>query len=159
MFAIAATSDGFALAFGLSSFVEPSTRAGRRFAKLSEGCSIIGVDWALARRKSRVICISRKSRVLVCAASEISYLSGPGRGVVLMKLDDGDQLMGIKVANNPEDALVVKTTLGGEQKITLARHDTSARGGKGRDLIKRGQISEVLQPAPVAPQLSDPTDS
>jgi DNA gyrase subunit A len=155
-YAIAATSDGFALAFGLSAFIEPSTRAGRRYAKLTEGCSVVGVEWAVARRKPRAICISRKSRVLVCAASEISYLSGPGRGVVLMKLDDGDQLLGIKVANDPEDALLVKTTLGGEQKITLARHDTSARGGKGRDLIKRGQISEVLLPTPVAPQLSDP---
>ena len=159
VYAIAATSDGFALAFGLSAFIEPSTRAGRRYAKLTEGCSVVGVDWAVARRKPRVMCVSRKSRVLVCAAPEISYLSGPGRGVVLMRLDDGDQLLGIKVANDPEDALVVKTTLGGEQKITLARHDTSARGGKGRDLIKRGQISEVLLPAPVAPQLSDSKDT
>src|SRR5678815_3780015 len=35
--AIAVTSDGYSLRFGLDSFVEPSTRTGRRFARPSEG--------------------------------------------------------------------------------------------------------------------------
>ena len=154
-YAIAVTSDGFALAFGLSSFVEPSTRAGRRYAKVPEGCSVVGVDFAVAKKKPRVMCVSRKSRVLVCAANEITYLGGPGRGVVLMKLDDGDQLVGIKVAHGPDDTLSVKTTLGGEQKINLTRFEPASRGGRGRDLIKRGQISEVLLATPVLPQLTE----
>lgn len=154
-FAVAATSDGFALAFGLSAFIEPSTRAGRRFAKLAEGSSVVGADLASARGKPRVLGISRKSRVLVCPVSEISYLSGPGRGVALMKLDDGDYLVGFKVMSKPEDMLVVKTTFGGEQKVTADRFEPSARGGRGKELIKRGQISEVIPPTPVAPQLPE----
>ena len=57
--------------------------------------------------------------------AEVSYLNGPGKGVVLMKLDDDDQLVGLKVARKPDDALVLKTTLGGEQKVTLGRVDAS----------------------------------
>src|SRR6187431_3541393 len=41
--AIAVTSDGYSLRFGLDSFVEPSTRAGRRFARPSEGVDVVGV--------------------------------------------------------------------------------------------------------------------
>ena len=155
-YAIAATTDGFALAFGLSPFLEPSTRSGRRFAKLSEGSSVVGVELAPAKGKPKVITITRKSRTLICAASEISYLNGPGKGVLLVKLDEGDQLVGVKVALSPADVLAVRTSLGGEQKISLGRVDNSARGGKGREIIKRGQISEVLLPTPEAPQLSGP---
>ncbi len=153
-YAIAATTDGFALAFGLSPCLEPSTRSGRRYAKLSEGCSVIGVELTTVKGKPKVISVTRKSRVLICAAAEISYLNGPGRGVILVKLEEEDQLVGFKIAFGPDDALVLKTTLGGEQKVSLARHEVSARGGKGFQLIKRGQISEVVLPTPVAPQLS-----
>ena len=86
----------------------------------------------------------------MCAASEVSYLNGPGKGVVLVKVDDGDQLVGFKVALSSEDILVVKTSLGGEQKLSLGRLEASARGGKGREILKRGQISEVVLPTPEA---------
>ena len=158
-YAIAGTSDGYALAFGLSSFLEPSTRAGRRFAKPSEGCTVIGVELAPARGKPQVLCISHKSRVLLCAAAEVSYLSGAGRGVALMKLDEGDNLVGLKVVRGSEDVLVVKTTLGGEQKVVASRYEVSARGGRGKELIKRGQISEVVLAVPTAPQLLELKDA
>src|SRR5262249_43283442 len=35
--AVAVTSDGYSLRFGLDGFVEPSTRAGRRFARAADG--------------------------------------------------------------------------------------------------------------------------
>ena len=137
--------------------MEPSTRSGRRFAKLSEGNSVIGVELTPAKGKPKVLSVSRKSRVLICAASEISYLNGPGRGVVLLKLDDDDQLVGFKIALGPDDVLVVKTSLGGEQKISLTRQEMSSRGAKGRqEIIKRGRIREVVPTTPVAPQLSGP---
>jgi len=41
--AIAVTSDGYALRFGLDGFVEPSTRSGRRFARPSEGAEVLAV--------------------------------------------------------------------------------------------------------------------
>lgn len=158
-FAIAATSDGYALAFGVSTFLEPSTRSGRRFAKLAEGSTVIGVDLVAAKAKPQVLGITRKSRVLICAASEISYLSGAGRGVILMKLDEGDELVGFKTISTAEDVLLVKTTLGGEQKVVPERFELSTRGGRGRELIKRGQIAEVILPMPAAPQLPELKDA
>src|SRR5512134_1773998 len=41
--ALAVTSDGYSLRFGLDGFVEPSTRAGRRYARPSDGVEVLGV--------------------------------------------------------------------------------------------------------------------
>src|SRR5262249_45225499 len=43
-FGVAASSDGYALCFGLAPLVEPSTRSGRRYAKTSEGASIVNAE-------------------------------------------------------------------------------------------------------------------
>ena len=40
---VAVTSDGYALRFGLEPFVEPSTRAGRRFARPAKDAEVVGV--------------------------------------------------------------------------------------------------------------------
>jgi DNA gyrase subunit A len=42
--AVAVTSDGYALRFSLEPFVEPSTRAGRRFARVPEKAQVVGVE-------------------------------------------------------------------------------------------------------------------
>src|SRR4029453_4475411 len=39
----AVTSDGYSLRFSLETFVEPSTRAGRRYARPSDGVEVVGV--------------------------------------------------------------------------------------------------------------------
>lgn len=152
-YAVAATSDGLGLAFGLNAFVEPSTRAGRKFAKLSEGATIIGV--ALIRGKETLIVASHEKKGLLCPASEISYLNGPGKGVTLIKLEDNDRVVGFAAAYTHEDALVLRTSLGGEQRISPAKQEISARGGKGRDLIKRGQFVEAVLPPVEAPTLPE----
>ena len=40
---MAVTSDGYSLRFGLDPFVEPSTRAGRRYARPADGVEVVGV--------------------------------------------------------------------------------------------------------------------
>src|SRR6185295_7744504 len=41
--AVAVTSDGYSLRFSFEPFVEPSTRAGRRYARAPEGAEVVGV--------------------------------------------------------------------------------------------------------------------
>jgi DNA gyrase subunit A len=147
--AVAATSDGYALAFGLSGFLEPSTRTGRRFAKPAEGAEIVGVERVAGRET--LICATRERRALLCAANEVSYLSGAGRGVLLVKLEDQDRVIGFTVARNETDALVVETSAGGEQRISPAKYEISARGGRGREVIKRGTLTRRVWPTPEVP--------
>jgi len=42
--ALAVSCDGYALRFGLDTFVEPSTRTGRKFARPAKGATIVGVE-------------------------------------------------------------------------------------------------------------------
>ena len=147
--AVAATSDGYALAFGLSAFLEPSTRAGRRFAKPAEGAVVVGVE--RIGGKETLICATRERRALLCAASEVSYLSGAGRGVLLVKLEEGDAVIGFTVAHKDSDALVVETSAGGEQRISPSKYELSTRGGRGREVIKRGTLTRRVLPTPEVP--------
>jgi DNA gyrase subunit A len=149
-YAVAASSDGYALCFGLSSFIEPSTRSGRRFARPAEGATIIGVQ--TVHGSETLIAASRSARALLCPVQEVNYLSGAGRGVILMKLDDDDALIGFKAATDDKDTLTAKTSGGGEQRINTARYELTQRGGKGREVIKRGSLTEIVLEPPPPPE-------
>ncbi|HEX2881744.1 MAG TPA: DNA topoisomerase IV subunit A [Polyangiaceae bacterium] len=138
----AAASDGYAACFGVSAFVEPSTRSGRRFMRLKEGNTVVSAQ--LIRGGEKVIAASTEGRALVTKVDEVNYLSGPGRGVVLMKIGEGERLLAAKVATGNDDTLRVRTSMGGEQKISADRYETTSRGGKGKEVIKRGSFAEVL---------------
>jgi DNA gyrase subunit A len=153
-YAVAATSDGYALAFGLTPLLEPSTRAGRRFAKPAEGAEVVGVG--MASGKEIAIAASQKRRALLAPVGEISYLSGPGKGVVLIKLDDDDKLIGFLVAKGGDRALVLESSLGGEQRVSPDKYEVGARGGKGREIMKRGTLVRALPPELAAPPPLEP---
>ena len=72
MHALAVTSDGYSLRFGLDGFVEPSTRAGRRYAKAGDGVDVVGV--ARITGQEVVIAATRDARAMLCRADEINFL-------------------------------------------------------------------------------------
>ncbi len=148
-YAVAATSDGYAFSIGIAPFIEPSTRTGRRYAKPAEGVQVVGVS--LARGKEVVIAATREGRALFCTVDEVNYLSGPGKGVLLVKLDDGDALVAMKAAKDSHDTLLLETSLGGEKRLARGDYELTARGGKGRDVIKRGKLLKVVIETPSAP--------
>jgi DNA gyrase/topoisomerase IV subunit A len=155
-FAVAATSDGYAFCFGLSSFLEPSTRSGRRFARPKKGSVVTGVE--AVHGDEILIAASRERRVLLCRVEEINYLSGPGRGVQLIKLRSGDTLLGFRTACGDRDTLTVRSSLGGEQRINTAKYETTSRGGKGREIMRRGQLLRVVPEPAQAPTLDKPDE-
>ncbi|MBX3181994.1 MAG: DNA topoisomerase IV subunit A [Polyangiaceae bacterium] len=153
-FALAATTDGYGLCFSLAPFAEPSTRAGRRFARPAKGHRVL--DVVSVHGDETLIAASRDRRALLCAVSEVSYLSGPGKGVQLIKLGKGDELVGILAAENEGDALTLRTSLGGEQRVSRSRFELTGRGGKGREVMKRGTlVAAVRGPAAPPPELSE----
>jgi DNA gyrase subunit A len=153
--AIAATSDGYALRFSLEPLVEPSTRAGRRFARPSGSAEVVAVEKITG--EETLIVATRDARALLCKADEVNYLSGPGKGVILIKLvGDDDQVIGFMASHGDRDLMRVETSRGGEQTISTAKYEITGRGGKGRELLQRGQFSRVipgdlLTPPPLEP--------
>jgi len=156
--AVAVSSDGYALRFALDQFVEPSTRAGRRFARVGGGApaatneggasralknEIVGV--ARSTGDEIVIAATRQARAMLCKVEEINFLSGPGRGVILIKLQKGeDRVLGFIASRGDRDLLTVETTRGAEQTISTAKYGVTGRGGKGRELLQRGEFTRVV---------------
>jgi DNA gyrase subunit A len=147
--AVAVSSDGYSLRFGLAPFVEPSTRAGRRYARPAEGSAVVGV--ATLSGPEVVIAASAEGRGIICKADEVNFLSGPGKGVILIKLSEGDRVLGFIVSSGDRDLLTVETTRGAEQTISTAKYEITSRGGKGRELLQRGQFTRIVRPVPDAP--------
>ena len=147
--AVAVTSDGYALRFGLAPLVEPSTRAGRRFARPAGGADVLGV--AKVTGKEILIAATAGARGLLCRVDEVNYLSGPGKGVILIKLSKDDRVLGFIASTGDRDLLTVETSRGAEQTISTSKYEVTGRGGKGRELLQRGQFVRVLWPAPEPP--------
>jgi len=148
--AIAATSDGYSLRFSLEPFLEPSTRSGRRFARTAEGAEIVGADRVTGREV--VIAATREARALLCKVEDVNFLSGPGRGVILIKLTSkADRVLGVVVSSGDRELMTVETSRGAEQTISTAKYEVTGRGGKGRELLQRGQFMRVIWPMPEAP--------
>jgi DNA gyrase subunit A len=146
---LAVSSDGYALRFGLEGLVEPSTRAGRRFARPSKDAQILGA--ARYTGGEVLIAATAEGRGILSKAEEVNYLSGPGKGVLLVKLGKEDRVLGFIASTGDRDILTVETSRGAEQTISTAKYEITGRGGKGRELLQRGQFTRVVWPTPDAP--------
>lgn len=150
----AATDNGFALRFCLASFAEPSTRSGRRFARVAAGSEVISV--LPVSGSETILAITAECRAMVCPCDEINYLSGPGKGVMLLKLSKTDKLLGFKASEGDRDLLVVETNRGARKTISTVKYRVTSRGGRGTEIQKNGKISRIITDPPgPPPQLSE----
>ena len=148
---LAVTSDGYSMRFSLEPFVEPSTRAGRRYAKAADGAEFVGV--AKITGDEILIAATRQARAILTRANEVNFLSGPGRGVILIKFaSEADRVLGFIASTGDRDLLTVETSRGAEQTISTTKYEVTGRGGKGRELLQRGQFTKIVWPLPEAPQ-------
>ncbi len=155
--AVAVTSDGYSLRFGLEALVEPSTRSGRRFARPSDGGDVVGV--ARITGSETLIAATAEARAILCPVDEVNYLSGPGKGVILIKLvGSEDRVIGFLASTGDRDIMRVETSRGAEQTISTAKYEVTGRGGKGRELLQRGQFVRVIPAEVETPQLLTEAD-
>ncbi len=147
--AVAVSSDGYSLRFSLEPFVEPSTRTGRRYGRVPEGAEFVGV--VTCTGDEILIAATREARAMITKADEVNFLSGPGRGVILIKLNEGDRVLGFIASTGDRDLMTVETSRGAEQTVSTGKYEVTGRGGKGRELLQRGQFTRVIWPAPEAP--------
>jgi DNA gyrase subunit A len=151
----AATSNGFAMRFGLQQFVEPSTRSGRKFARVAPEHAVIGVQGI--HGTETILAITADCRAMVCPAAEVNYLSGAGKGVTLIKMAKTDRVLGFKASTGDRDLLVVQTNRGAQKTISTAKYRITTRGGRGNEIQKNGKISAIIYDPPTAPDPLEPT--
>jgi DNA gyrase subunit A len=145
---VAVTRRGMGLRFALDPHRELSTRAGRKFAKTGEGDEIVAV--APAEEADFVCVATENGHALVCRAADVNLLANPGKGVTVIKVGEGDRVIGVAVARGKGEAPLVVETPGGKQfEIGPKTEKLSSRGGKGHTLVKKTQLRLVPPPVKV----------
>ena len=67
------------------------------------------------------------------------------KGVILIKLQSkDDHVLGFIASTGDRDLMRVETSRGSEQTISTAKYEVTGRGGKGRELLQRGQFTRVI---------------
>ena len=118
--------------------------------KVNDGDEIVYVDHTIERE--RLACVTEKGNALVCLIEEIPVLLGAGKGVRLIRLDEGDAVLGAQIMTDATQPLVVENESGKTFEVTVWKAVVS-RGGKGTSLWKRGRGKRTVPPAPSVPQL------
>ncbi len=73
---------------------------------------------------------------------EVAELSGPGRGVTLMKPDPDSRIVGA-LALPEKGEFVAITPEGGERPFAVSDVPAGHRAGKGQKVVKRGGVAAV----------------
>jgi DNA gyrase subunit A len=118
---------------------EETTRSGRKVARLGDDDEVVSVE---ATDGGRVVCVTTEGRMLAFPLEDVNELTGPGRGVILMRLDDGDRMIGA-VTTTPGHGVVVTNTDGVAKEVRLKEIPLGQRAGKGQRVIKRMTLMNV----------------
>jgi len=141
---VAVSARGYGLRFALAPHQEASTRAGRRYARPGKEDEIIGV--APAGPRDLLAVVTEHARALVCRVSEVNELSGPGRGVTVIKVEKGDRVLAFLCSAKKDAELALETSKGRKLTLGPGKYEVSARGGRGREMAKKETVKLVATP-------------
>jgi DNA gyrase subunit A len=150
-YALAVTRGGLSFRFPLVVHRDPSNKTGRRFARLNEGDEVVLVA-ALGDRDG-VIAATSDGVAIGVAASELPILSGAGKGSALLRLAEGERIVGALVVTHKKDTVQIETEKGKTLDVTWSQVE-GERGGAGHTLVKRDRFSRLIAPPPVVPTLN-----
>ena len=144
-----------ATAGGMGLFCRPdmaeTTKSGRRYARVKEGDEI---TVAVPGEGDRVTAVTRQGKLLSFPADQLPELAGPGRGVILMRLDKGDAVASALL--HPRRAKLVVIGSDGSER-PLERPELGQRAQKGRRVVKKIEVAELrLLDPPLAPVAAAP---
>jgi len=148
---LAVTKDGLGLRFALEGHTEVSTRSGRKYAKTGEGDEIIGVQ--RVGEKDLVAVLTEKTSALVCKVNEVNELQGPGKGVMVIKVEENDRVVDfLAVAPGTKDRVIeFETQKGKKLALNPAKYEVTSRGGKGHEMSRKDAVKEVVRPITFIP--------
>ena len=130
-----ATSGGNALRAKVEGFITRQ-RAGKQFVSLGEGDALLE-PVVLTPEPNEVAALSKEGRLLVFPLAEVNELPSGGKGVMAMRLHDGEPMVGLRVA---DDGVKVAVVGRGDKRTTIAvrpgdlEHYRGARARTGRVL-------------------------
>ena len=154
-YALAVSRGGLGLRFSLRNHAEPSTRAGRKFARPPKGDEIMTVlPLEMWQEDDYIMCAADDGHALAVLCEDVSLLSGAGRGVMVMKLKKGVRLLGAELGHRDLDQITVVTGTGKTRNLTL-RSILGPRAGRGSVIVKRGGFKEFIGRPVTTPSFGD----
>lgn len=140
---LAVTAQGLTLRVPFAAYRSESTKVGRRFARLNDGDRVVMA--VVLKDEKSIFLASQEGHVLHFKIDEINILSGVGKGVIGIKLEEGDICLGGALISRASDMIQLETS-GGRTLEYTGRHETSSRAGKGWEAVKRATLVRVVPP-------------
>ncbi len=128
---ITVSAKGVGFKFDLGQFNSVTTRAGKKFAGVKAGDSIMGVD---VLDLPNVLFITTEGKAVVVASKEIPLLTGAGKGVKLVNVKNGEVALFRAVRKNEQVKVI--DDKGKEKVIDLKNYGVMTRGSVGLKAVK-----------------------
>jgi DNA gyrase subunit A len=140
------TAQGQTLRTPLAPFRVESTKVGRRYVKLNDGDRVVTVT--IRKDEETIYLASADGHVIHFKIDEINVLSGVGKGVMGIKLEDGDTCIGAALMGGRFDKFVLEMSNGKTMEFGRNKYEVVSRGGKGHEAVKRLSFVRVV-PHPI----------
>jgi DNA gyrase subunit A len=138
------TAQGQTLRTPLAPFRTASTKVGRRYVRLNDGDRVVLAT--VLRDETSIYLASADGHVIHFALDEINVLAGVGKGVMGIKLAEGDTCLGGALMSGRFDKMVLETSGGRTMEFGPAKYEQTSRGGKGFEAVKRANFVRVVPP-------------
>jgi len=139
-----ATKAGQVMRLPFEAFRTASTKSGRKFCRLGKNDLVAYVD--LIREAETMFMASKKARILHFGIADVPVLGNAGKGVRGIKLEAGDELLGVVQLARPSDALRVRNDNDSVLSFGQTKYQVTSRGGRGVKTSSRTGFVELIQP-------------
>jgi DNA gyrase subunit A len=140
------TAEGQTLRTPFLPFRTASTKVGRRYVRLNDRDRAVLAT--VLRDEESLFLASAEGHVIHFPIDQINILSGVGKGVMGIKLMEGDSCLGGALISSRFDAMVMETAGGKTMEFRRGKYEITSRGGKGFQAVKRTTFVRV-QPPPI----------
>jgi len=138
------TAQGQTLRTPLAPVRAASTKVGRRYVRLNEADRVVMAT--VLKDEESLFLASASGHVLHFPIEQINILSGAGKGVIGIKLAEDDSCLGGALISGRFDMMQVETTGGKVMEFRRGKYETTSRGGKGFEAVKRTSFVRVVPP-------------
>jgi DNA gyrase subunit A len=139
------TAQGQTLRTPLGPFRTASNKLGRRYVRLNDGDRVV-MATVLHGDEDTIYLASASGHVIHFRVEEINVLSGVGKGVMGIKLAEGDTCLGGALLSGRFDKFVLETSGGKTMEFGRGKYEVTSRGGKGFEAVKRTTFVRVVAP-------------
>jgi len=138
------TAQGQTLRTPLAPHRTASTKVGRRYVRLNEGDRVVMAT--VLRDEETIFLASASGHVIHFPIEQINILSGAGKGVMGIKLTEGDTCLGGALISSRFDMMQLETAGGKFMEFRRGKYEVTSRAGKGFEAVKRTTFVRVVPP-------------